>query len=473
VAWFKQFPRPLLVLIAVAIAVRAVVLLGYSTTVLTYYGGDSARYLRLPFTGHVGLFSDPAMPAGYPAFLNVIRSVTDALAVTIGIQHLLGVATGLLAYAAVRQTRAPVWIAVLPAAVVMLSGDQIFLEHAVLTETLWTLLLVAGLAAAVRAMATDRLDWFAFASILLAVSALVRQLSLVAPVIVAVCVLTLPGAAGRRVLRAAAVAVPAVLIVVVYTLVATAGSGRAGLGDLSGFSLYSRVGQFADCSKFTPPAGTRGLCERVPLDQRPGPYGYSYGADSPLVRAGLSASPEDAKVLGTFARAAIVHQPFAYLRTVGKDFLRYFDPQVDAGRAAIGASPEQMSFGERSPVQQGAAPSQLAQQLRARYSHVDPSTAGTGLVVLLGTYQAVFRVGGLALLVLILLTLAGWWRARDLARSGILVFGAVGAYLLVAPPALSSYDARYEVAPAELLAVSAALGLWALLVHRRAGRGLG
>jgi len=44
----------------------------------------------------------------------------------------------------------------------------------------------------------------------------------------------------------------------------------------------------------------------------------------------------------------------------------------------------------------------------------------------------------------------------------------VAAYLFLAPPALNSYDVRYGVPPAELLAVASALGLGVLWPRRGA-----
>src|SRR5438874_2082842 len=81
----------------------------YSTAVFVYYNGDALRYARInPLTGaHLGLFSDISAPGGYPIFLRVVREIWSALAFTIGIQHCLGVATGLLLYAALRRMGAP------------------------------------------------------------------------------------------------------------------------------------------------------------------------------------------------------------------------------------------------------------------------------------------------------------------------------------------------------------------------------
>ena len=59
--------RPLVAVLGIGLAIRVFTMLVYDRAVFSYYGGDSARYLRL-YTD-AGLFGDGFMPAGYPAFL--------------------------------------------------------------------------------------------------------------------------------------------------------------------------------------------------------------------------------------------------------------------------------------------------------------------------------------------------------------------------------------------------------------------
>src|SRR5581483_3401766 len=165
------------------------------------------------------------------------------IAFTITLQHLMGLATAVFLYAIVRGlTRSNAW-ACLPAAVVLLSGDVVFLETALLTETLWMLLLAAGMWACVNARGRRRpYSWLCAGAALLALW-------------------EIGGGWRRRVGVAACFLAPAAILLGSYALVASAENGYAGLSDMSGFNLYARVGQFADCSDFTPPRGTAGLCE--------------------------------------------------------------------------------------------------------------------------------------------------------------------------------------------------------------------
>lgn len=91
------------------------------------------------------LFWNQYRPAGYPLFLSLLHGIHDGLAFVIDIQHLMGLLTALLLYLAVARFVANRWVAVLPAAVVALSGSQLYLEHSPLSETLYTFLVIAAL----------------------------------------------------------------------------------------------------------------------------------------------------------------------------------------------------------------------------------------------------------------------------------------------------------------------------------------
>ena len=110
--------RPLVALTVLAVAIRVVVMVTYSSAVFVYYNGDSLRYARIVVGGgHLRMFSDYWTPAGYPMFLRAVCDIWAALPFTIGIQHALGVATGLLFYAVLRRVGAPRGFALVPAAI--------------------------------------------------------------------------------------------------------------------------------------------------------------------------------------------------------------------------------------------------------------------------------------------------------------------------------------------------------------------
>ncbi len=447
----------------------------YSTVVLVYYGGDSTRYVRLSLTGYRSLFSDPNSPAGYPLFLEVVRSLDRNILLTTGIQHAIGVATAVFLLLLVRKAGAPLWLGLVPAGVVLLSGDFLFLETALLTETLWMLFIATALWAAMSARDSQNARWWlVLAGTLLALATLVRSVALPLAIPVAVwSAWELGGGWRRRLIAAAAVVVPVAILVGGYTVLATQGGGYAGLTEMGGFNLYARVGQFADCRDFTPPKGTADLCESTPANKRYGPFYYSYGgANAPMYRAGLEANPADSKLLGKFAYAAIEHQPLEYLQTVFKELARYVATDAIVTRPDSGVGPTGMSFGSDLPTNQGQTPSLLARQLSADYSYVSADPPGQDTRELLGSYQEIFRLSGLPTLLLIGLSIMGIFASNGSTLRATLLFFSIAVYLYVIPVAVSSYDVRYGVPAGMVLSIAGALGAWTLVgqVIRRKGR---
>lgn len=456
--------------LGIGLLLRLAVMVFYTPTVFNYYGGDSTRYMRLAFTGYDGLFADNAMPAGYPTFLAALRELWAWLPLTVMLQHVLGLVTAGLLYAAVVRAGAPRWAALLPLVVVVFSGDQLFLEHGIFTEALWMPLLALGLYLAARALSEPRARWWlASAGAALAVSALVRHVSQVLPVLVAVwAAVALPGTRGDRLRHAAAVLLPAILVVGAYFAVAKPiAGGYSGLTENQGFSLYGRVAQFADCTKFTPPKGTEGLCVDTPPDDRPGPFYWTFGPDSPLRTFAPEDPDEYQSLLSSFGRAAILNQPLDYLQAVAKDFARFFAPGLGPTRTHSGSEAAAMSFESDVPTAQGASLEQLADQYDEEYSGVGDGEASQTARTLLGGYQELFRVEGLLLLGLIVLGALGVLLERGTRRAGAALFLLSGFALLAFPAAFSSYDVRYTVPPINLFAAGAAFGLAALAARLR------
>src|SRR3954453_9019495 len=117
---------------------------------------DAKSYLDV---AHGELFSNVLRPAGYPLFLRRRDGLHATLGVVVGVNHALGLATAVLLFMTVRRLGAPPLLGLVPAVFVALSGDTGFLEHAPLSEPLFTFL-VAGVAyAAVRAVEDPSALW--------------------------------------------------------------------------------------------------------------------------------------------------------------------------------------------------------------------------------------------------------------------------------------------------------------------------
>jgi hypothetical protein len=83
------------------------------------------------------LFTDPFHPAGCSLFLRVLHPLGGSLQFTVIVQPALGLATAAGVYVVCRLAGARRGVAVVPAAVVALSGDQLYFEHMLLSDGLF------------------------------------------------------------------------------------------------------------------------------------------------------------------------------------------------------------------------------------------------------------------------------------------------------------------------------------------------
>jgi membrane protein implicated in regulation of membrane protease activity len=447
-------------------------MVSYSSAVFTFDSGDSIRYARLPVGSfHPGLLSDSLAPAGYPVFLKVLRAIWSALAFTVAVQHLIGILTALVLYALARRLGASRGVALIPAGVVLLSGDQLFLEHALLSETLWTLLVSCALYALVRGSDRDQPDvrWLVAAGLLLGGAALVRQLSLALLPIAAVWIaVVVRGGGARRAWSALTVLSSALVLLGLYVGIASLAHGYTGLNDDGGFELYGRVAEFADCTKFKPPGRTRVLCQTIPPARRSGATKYLFGTGMPLERLFHVQLPRDSPLLGQFAIAAIEHQPGAYLSAVVEDWERAAGLRQE--RIGEGANPAALRFDwGRAYVYGGPSATSTVRSVAAEYRTAYTSVRAlplAGWASRLGGYQAIIRVHEQLVIPLVMIALFGAIASSGLARSRILLTLFFALALYMAPALVVVWDARFGVLPGELLALAASAGAWQLWLRQ-------
>ena len=452
--------------LGLGLLLRIATLLFYGPVVY-YYSGDATRYMRLSVSGVHGLFGDNAIPVGYPVFLALLRHVDSWLPLTILTQHLLGLVGAVLLYAAVRVVGAPRWAALLPVAVVALNGDEIFIEHGILTEALWMPLLALALYLLARSIRDPRpRRWLVAGGIALAGTVLVRSISEPLPIVAAIwAAVALPGMGSRRLKNAAAVLLPAIAVVGLYLVIAKPiAGGHSGLNEDSA-ALYGRVGQFADCSKFTPPPGTRVLCVNTPDSERAGPFYWTWNPASPLRSKFGFVNYFDGKKqqeLKEFAVEAILHQPVEYAIAAGRDFVHFFVPWP-VPRPESGIEERGMSFATVDPPYVET----LATEYREAYTGVDRPVPSNGAKDIFGGYQSLFRVNGLLLLLMIVLGACGCFLGPAARRSAAALFLICGMVLLVVPPMFFTYDQRYALPSTNIFAAAAALGIAALVERFR------
>ncbi len=300
---------------------------------------DSGIYVEDAITG---VFNDPLRVGGYSEFLRLMHGVRAHLSFAIFIQHLLGLASGLLLFGAVRRAGASARAALLPAAVVILGGSELFIEHAPLTEATFIFSVDLALYALIRAWASARgWPWAILAGLALGVATDLRSVGLLLlPVLVAVFLLAGSSSWRRRVLCGVLALLAAAVPIETYLYLHRQSQGYGGFTGAGYFDAYARVAPFADCSKFRPPPGTARLCIHIPPSHRPGHDVWEFTGLSPAVQAygepDLTVpKPSENSQLRSFTEAAVLGQPGRYLHYVARDLVRIVDPSFPARPTAL------------------------------------------------------------------------------------------------------------------------------------------
>ena len=143
-------PAVLGALLVAGLALRVWISFGVSPAAANL--SDSLVYVDMADNA---LFADPIRQAGYSVFLRAAHLLSAQIELTIVVQHRLGIATALVLFAAVRGAGGQVWAAAIAAAAVLLSVDQVFLEHSLMSETVFTFVLALAVYAATRALGAD------------------------------------------------------------------------------------------------------------------------------------------------------------------------------------------------------------------------------------------------------------------------------------------------------------------------------
>ena len=362
-------------------------------------GAYTPAYLTYPDTwGYAKAAAGPLFlpdwirPAGYPALLAGLHAIWGSLSFVIVVQHLIGLATAVLAYATMLRAGAPRWVALVPAAVLALTFDSILYEHALLSETPFALLVTGALYCGVRSLErSSGIGWALASGGLLGLATTFRGVALFAiPVFVVVLALR-EGEWRRRLLGAAAVAVSAGGLLLGYAALQDSQNGHFGLTQGSGwFDLcpcraVRRLPALHASQRA--PTGCATRATRACASARTGTRGR------PGLRlSGCSAGRRiDSALVGAFGRAAIEAQPRAYARAVAVDLWRYVDPDAGPDRDFDGEEPMRLD------VDRARRPSVETGNLTAvepLYGDVDIRT-DEAAVGTLADIQRVARVHGL------------------------------------------------------------------------------
>ncbi len=412
------------------------------------------------------LYWNPYKPVGYPLLLRALRGLDSRLSTTVAAQHGLGLATGALAYGMTAPLVQRREAALLPAAVLLLGGAQVSLEHSVLSDGPYTFLLAATLYCGVRSLSgTAQTWWLAGAGVALAASVTMRTVGAFLVPAVAIWAASAPGrAAGVRARRAGAVAGAAGLPLLAYAAAQHRVTGSWALTRSSRFAFYARMAPIADCGRFRPPAGTQELCEASDPRDRPNANWYIFDLESPanrlygplpwpLERVAPSAYEWTGdEPTRRFARAVLAGQTRDYLATVLEGLANYVVPR--AGRRSVFEYDQQKLIRElRNPSFESAALKDIASYYSTGAGNLRRNVRA------IEAYGIAARTEGPLTAALALTAVAGWSLSAGDARCAAALFGSSALALATLPVALLFYDVRYAVPMVVPLSVAAAMGI--------------
>ncbi|MET0683881.1 MAG: hypothetical protein ABW060_01135 [Solirubrobacteraceae bacterium] len=444
---------PILAVLAVAVLARAVVAIAYAPALMF---PDSWSYVGAAYgDSHLG----GIRPPGYGLTMFALEQVTGpSLGVVTALQHVAGLGIGVIVYALLLRLGTGRLIATVAAAVVLLDGYAIALEQHILAETFTTAAMVASVALLLTTRSALPL---AVAGLLLAVAVLMRTPTIfLVPFWVAYLLLRhRPARAWVAPLLGLGVTLAA------FMVVNQAQTGRSGLTNADGWFLYGRTAALADCTRFTPPAGTEPLCEPPGHAGRP-PIFYVWSPESPAQRHyGRVGAPGSDDELRAFAVATLRSRPLAFAQLVGEDLVRYADPSAETPGGSDGAI--------TLPEEPRTMPGWLDVEARDRYvPGYEPEVAApAGLA---RAYAHVVRFPRPLLVVLVALPLVALVVALRRPRPGrrlaeIALLSGGGIALIAGATLTSAFVVRYMVPALPLLVAGAALAVAEL--SRRPGAG--
>jgi Dolichyl-phosphate-mannose-protein mannosyltransferase len=450
-----------LIVLGLGALVRLLTMVAYAPALVF---SDSWGYIATAYKGAiVGL---PTIhPVGYPLLVHLLTLPDRSLLELVAFQHLAGLGVGIVIYAALIRARVPRWGATAAAALVLFDGYAITLEQYVMSDTffdvtmlaaalvlVWPRLAAAG-AAPTRASAPreDRI-WLraGLCGLLLALAALERE---AAPFTIPVFLIYLAW------IRAGSRAFVAFLLALVIPLSAYSAALNSkyhvfGLTATSGWTLYGRVGGFADCTGLTLEAAARPLCEsKAQRASHPSAPDWYVWGPSPAQRAFDPANQSVSKVASTnatllsFSETIIRHQPLDFVGAALGDFLRYFTPGATAYNDSVSATSLPLRARDEA-----RAPATRKLDLPGLHLSV---RSPSGLV---RWYRGIFHVPrpllallALAAVLAVLMRLPG--------RREILLLGGTGVCLLLGTAATGGFGLRYLIPAVPLLATGGALAM--------------
>ena len=449
-----------LVLVA-ALVLRILVALAFRP--IMWFGGDSASYLA---TG-LRLIPDPARVGGYGFLLWALKPL-HSFALVAAVQHLMGLAMGVLVYLLARRFGLPAWAATLATLPVLFDAYELQLEADAVPDVPFGLLVVLALYLLLRSPGERRPARTTAAAFLLGVSALLWPVGLVLlGVLLAVLLIAL------LIRRAGLVTVLAALLagalpVAAYSAWFSIHRHQFSLTRSDGVYLWSRTMSFADCAVIRPPAAERPLCP--PPGPRIAASLYIWNANSPvLAMPGGRFSARTNHLALRFALQAIAAQPGGYAAAVGHDFSLsfYWDRPVHPDAAIV----DRYQFADAAtawvpPTLWTPDGGTLAgDQTAYNNGRPAPTRVVQPYASWLVSYQRYVYLPGTLLGVILLAGLAGMVIRRRVSGPGLP--WAFAVTILLVPPLVADFDLRYLVPAVPVACLAAALAFAPGAAQRR------
>ena len=438
-------------MLVAALVLRILVALAFRP--IMWFGGDSASYLA---TG-LRLIPDPARVGGYGFMLWILRPL-HSFALVAAVQHLMGLAMGVLIYLLARRFGLPAWAATLATLPVLFDAYELQLESDALPDVPFAFLVVLALYLLLRSPGERRPARTTAAAFLLGVSALLWPVGLVLLGVLLVVLLT-----ALLIRRAGLVTVLAALLagalpVAAYGAWFSIHRHQFSLTRSDGVYLWSRTMSFADCAVIRPPAAERPLCP--PPGPRIAASLYIWNANSPVLAMPTGRFSARTNHLALhFALRAIAAQPGDYAAAVGHDFsLSFFwDRPVHPDAAIV----DRYQFADATtawvpPTLWTPGGGTLAgDQAAYNGERPAPTRAVQPYASWLVTYQRYVYLRGTLLGVILLAGLAAMVIRRRVSGPGLP--WAFAVTILLVPPLVADFDLRYLVPAVPVACLAAAL----------------
>ncbi|WP_207630734.1 MULTISPECIES: hypothetical protein [unclassified Actinopolyspora] len=432
---------------------------------------DSTRYLR-----DLGVF-DPSNinPIGYELLLLGPVLLFGNLGVVVLVQHLLGLALALAGYCLLLRLGCRRWLAALAVAPVLFDAYQLQVEHMIMSDLLFQVLLLTVLIL---------LTWWGtpgprlalVAGCVLAASVLVRLVGLTLVVPAAVFVLLAAGLRPRdgwkRRLRAGGALVGGfVLVLAGYASYHMLWTGVPALGGSTGSVVFGRTAMVAKCDELDLTKAQRAVCPKEPVSERKR-NGIDYYIHFFHNQVDTDELPEDTTysiAQHSLAFKVLRSQPLDVFGGVAKDFLKGFAPMRTQSPGDVPLS--RWHFQTEYPLYftEWSLNGWLEYYDDGGYS-VNDRAAG-----LLRTYQqsggyTPGTVLGLALLVTVAAMLGVGRANRSGLRAVCLLSGGLASAALFTAAAME-FSWRYQLPGLVLLPLAGALGITAITGRRTDTKG--